>query len=380
MTDYWRLPEGIDEVLPPRARELEQTRRRVLDVFDTWGYEYVEPPLIERLDGLLVGSAEDMEQQMFKLTDPESGETLALRPEMTSQALRIDSHSLAQESGPQRLCYAGPVARSQRSMPLSTRVPYLAGAELFGASELAADAEIISLLAEVLQVGGVSRPLLVLGHAGIVRALLRSATSDERQQRLLYNAIQDKSESDINALDTGGEGERLVALTRLMGRSDVLARASEELGSDVRGALADLQSLCEELGSRLPDVDVFFDLAEVAAYGYHTGVVFAAYGNERGQPLARGGRYDGLGGKFGRIRPATGFDLDLKQLPLGHGHHRAIFAPTGSEPSLLTAIADLRGRGERVVQALSTNQDVPALCDRRLLPDGDAWIVADHES
>lgn len=43
---YWRLPKGVDEVLPPQAWQLEQLRRRVLDVFNRWGYDYLEPPVI----------------------------------------------------------------------------------------------------------------------------------------------------------------------------------------------------------------------------------------------------------------------------------------------------------------------------------------------
>ena len=34
----WLLPDGVDEVLPPRARALEDMRRRMLDLFERWGY------------------------------------------------------------------------------------------------------------------------------------------------------------------------------------------------------------------------------------------------------------------------------------------------------------------------------------------------------
>ena len=47
MSTHWRLPKGVDEVLPPQAWELERLRRRVLDVFVSWGYDYLEPPVIE---------------------------------------------------------------------------------------------------------------------------------------------------------------------------------------------------------------------------------------------------------------------------------------------------------------------------------------------
>ena len=58
MSTHWRLPKGVDEVLPPHAWELEGLRRKVLDVFVSWGYDYLEPPVIEYLDALLVGSGE----------------------------------------------------------------------------------------------------------------------------------------------------------------------------------------------------------------------------------------------------------------------------------------------------------------------------------
>ena len=50
----WRLPDGVEELLPPQAWALEQLRRRVLDVFAAWGFDYVEPPIVEYLDALLV--------------------------------------------------------------------------------------------------------------------------------------------------------------------------------------------------------------------------------------------------------------------------------------------------------------------------------------
>ena len=51
----WLLPDGVDEVLPPRARTLEDLRRKLLDIFDRWGYELVMPPIVEYLDSLLSG-------------------------------------------------------------------------------------------------------------------------------------------------------------------------------------------------------------------------------------------------------------------------------------------------------------------------------------
>ena len=48
--DRWMLPEGVDELLPERAAVAERLRRDILDLFGSWGYQLVIPPLIEFTD------------------------------------------------------------------------------------------------------------------------------------------------------------------------------------------------------------------------------------------------------------------------------------------------------------------------------------------
>ncbi|MBT8122747.1 MAG: ATP phosphoribosyltransferase regulatory subunit, partial [Gammaproteobacteria bacterium] len=71
--DKWLLPEGIEEVLPPDARRLEDARREILDLYARWGYQLIMPPFIEYLDALLTGSGNDLDLQTFKITDQMSG-------------------------------------------------------------------------------------------------------------------------------------------------------------------------------------------------------------------------------------------------------------------------------------------------------------------
>jgi len=58
--DRWQLPDGIEEVLPAQAATVEQLRRRLLDMFRSWGYELVIPPLVEFTDSLLSGLGQDL--------------------------------------------------------------------------------------------------------------------------------------------------------------------------------------------------------------------------------------------------------------------------------------------------------------------------------
>lgn len=89
--DRWLLPEGIEEVLPPRAEHLERLRRRLLDLYQSWGYELVMPPFIEYLESLLTGTGTDLDLQTFKLTDQLTGRLMGVRADMTPQVARIDA-------------------------------------------------------------------------------------------------------------------------------------------------------------------------------------------------------------------------------------------------------------------------------------------------
>ncbi len=391
----WRLPDGVDELLPPEAWALEQARREVLDVFNSWGFDYVEPPVVEYLDALLVGAGpdgglghqDDLDLQTLKVVDQRSGRLMGVRADMTAQAVRIDAHSRPSD-GVQRLCYAGPVVLANPAAALDSRVPLKAGAEVFGASGLAADVEVICLLLEILERTGVEAPVLVLGHMGIYLSLVGPLGLDAYTERQLFAAVQSKSEADIGELiGERSDGALLERLPTLMGGREILEEARGALAGGPPGVVAAISAL-EELANavllRNPGVEMRYDLADLAGYGYHNGPVFSAYQADQGRAIARGGRYDGIGAPFGRSRPATGFDVNLRQLiglaAEGAVSH-AIWAPWAGSlggdaaAALAAEVRRLRAEGERVVMALDEEDVAPAGCDRRLSYLAGAWQV-----
>jgi ATP phosphoribosyltransferase regulatory subunit len=381
---HWRLPEGVDELLPPAAWQLEQIRRRVLDVFRAWGFEYVDPPVIEYLDALLVGTGTDMDLQTLKVVDQRTGRMLGVRADMTSQAARIDAHSLAGE-GVQRLCYAGSVVHANPASALDTRVPLKAGAEIFGADGLAADAEVIALLVDVLRAAGIDAPVLVLGHMGIYQGLLSDIELEAEARAALFSAVQGKSETDIvELLGDHPRAAMAVRLPTLMGRRPVLDEARSALAgapAAVTRAIDALENLADLVAARCPALELRFDIAELAGYGYHNGPVFSAYQADRGKALARGGRYDGIGAAFGRARPATGFDVSLKSLLTSIAETAgAVWVPApdgdaGRRQAMLAEVERLRSIDEIVVCAVSEQEPPPARCDRTLIEVDGRWTV-----
>ena len=120
--DRWLLPDGIDEVLPPQARQIEVLRRHLLDLLDHWGYDMVIPPALEYLDSLLTGTGKDLDLRTFKVTDQLSGRMMGLSADTTPQVARIDAHSLAPE-GVSRLAYCRTVFHAKAPSLLASRTP-----------------------------------------------------------------------------------------------------------------------------------------------------------------------------------------------------------------------------------------------------------------
>ena len=386
--DRWLLPDGIEEVLPPEAANIELARRRVLDLFQCWGYELVITPHIEYIESLLSGAGQDLDLRTFKVTDPQSGRLIGFRADITPQVARIDAHTLRRE-GPSRLCYAGSVLHARPRALSTSRSPIQLGAELYGDASPASDVEVISLLLEVLELAQVPEVHLDLGHVGIYRGLVEAAGLSGEAEQQLFDALQRKALDEVVRLTAGlpsGLASMLQALAELCGGREVLELAQAclvEAPDAVHSALDELVSIADTLELRYPELPLYFDLGELRGYHYHTGAVFAAFVPGVGQSIAQGGRYDDIGADFGRARPATGFSTDLKTL-VTLGQRPAdtalagVWAPDVHDLYLWREIQRLRRDGLKVVQALPDQTLVDAAqagCDRQLLLKDGRWHV-----
>jgi ATP phosphoribosyltransferase regulatory subunit len=384
----WLLPEGIEEILPPHAAQVESLCRRVLDLFNVWGYELVMPPLIEYLDSLLTGTGEDLDLQTFKLTDQLSGRSMGLRADMTPQVARIDAHILKSEF-PTRLCYLGTVVHTRPGGHGGTRAPLQVGAELHGHAGPESDAEILCLMLKTLQMAGLQNIHVDLGHVGIYRGLVSDLKLSSDQESLLFDALQRKARAELQVMFddwslASDTAEMLLSLIDLNGDISVLDEARQRLsgaGDAVLACLDELERITSITKRQLKDAPLYFDLAELRGYHYYTGFTFAAYMPGQGQGIAFGGRYDDVGEAFGRARPATGFSTDVKTIfSLSKQKEKvssAIFAPYSDVPGLNEKVESLRAQGEIVIFELpgQTGTASDMACDRQLeLKDG-KWTV-----
>ena len=376
----WVLPDHIADVLPSEARHIEELRRDLLDMARCYGYELVMPPLLEHLESLLTGAGAALDLQTFKLVDQLSGRMLGLRADSTPQVARIDAHLLNRQ-GVTRLCYCGPVLHTRPGGPHATREPLQFGAEIYGHAGLEADLETLLLALDCLKVAKVQAPGVDMADARIVKALLNGVALQGDLLAQVHAALAAKDGSELAALTKSlppSSRQGLLALLQLYGDEGVLSEAARVLPPlpAVRAALTSLKWLAGHLAG----TKVSFDLADLRGYAYYTGVRFSIYAHGANDALVRGGRYDEVGAVFGRIRPATGFSLDVKALVgvlAPHPLRAAIRAPWREAALLRAAIASLRAQGETVVCDLPGHEsEVEEFhCDRELIEVAGQWVV-----
>jgi len=310
----WSLPDGVDELLPPKALEVEMLRRKLIDSYLSSGYELITPPLLE-LSETIGGEAHDeIKSHAFSFKDNLTGKNLSIRPDISEQASRIDAYRI-QSNDTVRLCYAGEVVKSKSSKVLRSRTTIQVGAEIFGDSSKNAELESISLMLDSLEVAEVENITLSLGHAGLTASILQPFKKlGVEVFSNIEMALSKKSKSDLNNIISNDHKNKssLLALCDMYGTPEILSKAKDEFSYIEQSAsyLEHLNSIVEDIDKKT-EVNIHVDLGEIQGFKYHNGIVFSAYSDLASYVLAKGGRYDGLRKSSDQDRPAVGFDLDL---------------------------------------------------------------------
>ncbi len=390
----WLLPDHVSDILPEEASRVEILRRRLLDLFASYGYGLIQPPLMEYADAMNLPGASDLDARSFKLIDPLCGRLLAIRPDLTPQAARIDAH-LINSSGVARLCYAASALHAQPTGLFASREPIQVGCELYGHAGLEADLEIQELVLASLTAAGVEETHLDLTDRGIFLALREADPGLAAIESQVLSALQSKETGYFDQLQGLLPATRhaLSCLVGLYGPAKgpdgVIARARTALSAvpnapAVQSALDRLEAVAESaLFTQHPKCQLTIDLADLQGWQYHNGIMFSAYCKGSPDALVRGGRYDGVGAAFGQARPATGFSLELRALA-----SLAISAATSPEvPPLIAAlwaaredpvcrekVASLRASGMRVGFFPQTEWE--AFPGPRLIASGADWVVS----
>ncbi|WP_417341781.1 ATP phosphoribosyltransferase regulatory subunit, partial [Gordonibacter urolithinfaciens] len=145
-------PAGFRDVLTDEAQQRERITRAVQERFAARGYLPIETPTLEVMDVMRAGGR--LAGSPFRFFDAR-GDLLAMRPDVTLQVARMTATRLAGQPGPFRFRYLQRVFReAEAEMQAKARELTQMGIECIGEEGPEADAEVVGLLAEALDVAG----------------------------------------------------------------------------------------------------------------------------------------------------------------------------------------------------------------------------------
>jgi ATP phosphoribosyltransferase regulatory subunit len=310
---------GARDLLPLDVAQKHWVETGIQDVFHRWGYHRIVTSTLERLETLTAGGAVDPET-VIQIPSAESG-TLGLRPELTASIARAAVARMG-DLYPQRLYYNANVFRRANLEHHGRQQEfYQAGIELLGIGGILADAEAILLAIDCLDSLAVPNWQIILGEAGLSRALLAQFPNEFQTQ--IRRCLAHLDRVTLEQLPLAPQQRQLaLSLLDLRGKpAVVLARLSQlELDDRSQATIAHLQTLIELLAASSPTkLSLILDLSLIQTFDYYTGIVFEAVSicDDRTYVVGKGGRYDRLLALYhpqGQNFPGIGFVLNIEDL------------------------------------------------------------------
>ena len=313
-------PEGTRDYLPELANKKSMIEEKVMEVFNSWGYEEIITPTFEYYD-ILSAATEGLHAKMYKFFNRQ-GEVLALRPEMTASIARMVATELKERPLPLRLAYEGNVYRYETPRAGRHREFYQAGVELFGVDNPIGDAEVISIAVKAVEKVGLNNFNIDIGDVGYFTGIMKDAKLDEELQIKIRHALSERNFVELKKLiaDTElnvGQRKAILAAQDLRGGREVIAEAKELVNNEESlEALVNLEDVYQNLELMGVADYIYIDLSVVRSFDYYTGIVFEGYTHDLGYTICGGGRYDNLVKNFGYPTTATGFALGVDRLIL----------------------------------------------------------------
>lgn len=301
------LPAGLKDELSPAAAYIAAVCHQAMASFAAWGYERVDPPLLEFEQSLLAGPGSALTAQTFRLMDPISQKMMGLRADITPQIARIAATRLAKSPRPLRLCYAGPVLRVKGEDLAPERQKIQAGVELIGSDAVASDVEVLLLAIETLINLGVRDLSVDFTLPRLVLMICQHLSLPDKQVKAAKRALDRKETEPLKNLSNGA-ADLFAELVMIAGpaRPALEKLATLNVGPDALAELQVASALVDQLGRAFPSVPITLDPGEQRGFEYYKGIGFSLFAkNVRGE-LGKGGRY-----RVNDDEPATGFSLYL---------------------------------------------------------------------
>ncbi|UCA46260.1 histidine--tRNA ligase [Pseudochrobactrum sp. XF203] len=392
-----RLPRGFVDREPHDLRAAEKMLATIREVYERYGFDPIETPLVEYTDALgkFLPDQDRPNEGVFSLQDDDE-QWLSLRYDLTAPLARHVAENFNEIQLPFRTYRNGWVFRNEKPGPGRFRQFMQFDADTVGAPGVSADAEMCMMAADTLERLGIQRGdymirvnnrkvldgvLEAIGLAGdenagrrlnVLRAIDKLDKFGEEGVKLLLGEGRRDESGDF----TKGAGLDAAAIAKVL---DFTAAGAE----DGQQTIANLRAVVEgnargtEGVEELAQMQILFDAggyagrvkidpSVVRGLEYYTGPVYEAelqfdVTNEKGEKVVfgsvgGGGRYDGLVSRFrGQPVPATGFSIGVSRLMTALKNLGKLGTEDAMAPVVITVMdgdAESLGRYQKFTQDL----------------------------
>ena len=366
-----KLPRGFADLGPADIAATEKMLAAIKEVYELYGFEAVETPLIEYTEALgkFLPDQDRPNEGVFSFQDDDE-QWLSLRYDLTAPLARYVAENFDRLPKPYRSYRAGPVFRNEKPGPGRYRQFMQFDADTVGTSSVAADAELCMMAADTLERLGIKRGDYVIKVNnrkvldGVMEALGYGSEAHSSRRLAVLRAIDKLDRLGVEAVkqlldagrkDESGDFTKGASLSReandaiiqlvsgslkirggdatffVGSPNDPNAERISELrklfpaASLFQNGLNELSEMTRLIFNARFSDRICVDPSVVRGLEYYTGPVFEAdltfeIDGEDGRPIrfgsiGGGGRYDGLIGRLrGEDVPATGFSIGVSRL------------------------------------------------------------------
>lgn len=349
-----RLPRGLVDRGGDDIRAVEKMMATIRAVYELYGFEPVDQPMIEYTDALgkFLPDQDRPNEGVFSFQDDDD-QWLSLRYDLTAPMARFVAANFERLPKPYRSYRSGWVFRNEKPGPGRFRQFMQFDADTVGTPGVAADAEMAMMMADVMEALGIKRGDYVIRVNnrkvldGVLEAIGLGGDENVGRRLTVLRAIDKLDKLGVEGVrlllgtgrkDESGDFTKGAGLDNVQAEAILHATAKPELG-DLRHPVSAVRA-SQSFNEGVAELSTIEDLVRAAGYGedrivmdrsvvrgleYYTGPVYEAellaeIPNEDGQivrfgSVGGGGRYDGLVSRFrGEPVPATGFSIGVSRL------------------------------------------------------------------
>lgn len=304
-------PNGTEDVTPKNIKKWHTVENVARATAESFGFKEIRIPTFENTDLFMrsVGETTDVVQkEMYTVVAKETKYTL--RPEGTAGTIRaVLQNGMLNDALPQKVYYILSCFRHERPQAGRLREFHQFGLEMVGSSSPKADAEVISLVDNLLRTLGLKNIELYINSIGC-------KTCRQKYHQALRAYFEDKKSELCDTCLSRLEKNPMRIL-------DCKSPVCQEIAKD---APVIIDYLCEECSTHfeklkkyLGNLNISYKVNPKIVRGldYYTKTVFEFVTTEIGAQgtVCGGGRYDGLVEELGgKPTPSLGFAMGIERV------------------------------------------------------------------